>query len=132
MCICLLPSEISLQLKIIPRNIYKNKCREDEIDTLFNRPCLFASNALIQFKSPMLVYEEYINACVSIYILHITIFTFSTCTPRLISIIKCHHRHPQLQCPLTATLRFQQQFVLDETPLPKDLIRFSSHPCLLV
>ena len=132
MCICLLPSEISLQLKIIPRNIYKNKCREDEIDTIFNRPCLFASNALIQFKSPMLVYEEYINACVSIYILHITIFTFSTCTPRLISIIKCHHRHPQLQCPLTATLRFQQQFVLDETPLPKDLIRFSSHPCLLV
>ena len=132
MCICLLPSEISLQLKIIPRNIYKNKCREDEIDTIFNRPCLFASNALIQFKSPMLVYEEYINACVSIYILHITIFTFSTCTPRLISIIKCHHRHPELQCPLTATLRFQQQFVLDETPLPKDLIRFSSHPCLLV
>ena len=132
MCICLLPSEISLQLKIIPRNIYKNKWREDEIDTIFNRPCLFTSNALIQFKSPMLVYEEYINAGVSIYISHITIFTFSTCTPHLISIIKCHHRHPQLQCPLTATLRFQQQFVLDETPLPKDLIRFSSHPCLLV
>ena len=48
------------------------------------------------------------------------------------SIIKCHHRHPQLQYPLTATLRFQQQFVLDETPLPMDLIRFSYHACSLV
>ena len=76
--ICLLPSEISLQLKILPKNIYKNKCREDEIDTIFNSPCLFTSNALIQFKSPMLVYEEYFNAGVSIYISHITIFTFAT------------------------------------------------------
>ena len=48
--ICLLPSEISLQLKILPKNIYKNKCREDEIDTIFNSPCIFTSNALIQFK----------------------------------------------------------------------------------
>ena len=53
-------------------------------------------------------------------------------SPHLISIIKCHHRYSQLQCPLTTTLRFQQQFVLDETPLPMDLIRFSSHPCSLV
>ena len=78
MCICLLPSEVSLQLRILPRNIYKNKCRGDEIDTIFNRPCLFTSNALIQFKSPILVYEEYFNAGVSIYISHITIFTFAT------------------------------------------------------
>ena len=49
MYICLLPSEVSLQLKILPKNIYKNKCREDEIDTAFNSPCLFTSNALIQF-----------------------------------------------------------------------------------
>ena len=48
--ICLLPSEVSLQLKILPKNIYKNKCREDEIDTVFSSPCLFTSNALIQFK----------------------------------------------------------------------------------
>ena len=39
---------------------------------------------------------------------------------------------PQWQWPLTATLRFQQQFVLDETPLPMDLIRFSYHACSLV
>ena len=32
--IFLLPSEVSLQLKILPKNIYKNKCREDEIDTI--------------------------------------------------------------------------------------------------
>ena len=50
--------------------------------------------------------------------------------PHLISLSKCHHRHPQ--CPLIATLRFQQQFVLDETPLPMDLIRFSSYPRLLL
>ena len=82
--ICLLLAEVSLQLKILPRNIYKNKCREDEIDTIFNSPCLFTSNALIQFKSPMLVYEEYFNAGVSIYISHITIFTFATCTQSIL------------------------------------------------
>ena len=48
--ICLLPSEVSLQLKILPKNIYKNKCCEDEIDTVFNSPFLFTSAALIQFK----------------------------------------------------------------------------------
>ena len=48
--ICLLPSEISLQLKILLKNIYKNKCREDEIDTIFNCLCMFTSKALIQFK----------------------------------------------------------------------------------
>ena len=36
--------------KILPKNMYKNKCREDEIDTVFNSPCLFTLNALIQFK----------------------------------------------------------------------------------
>ena len=46
----LLPSEVSLQLKNFPKNIYKNKCREDEIDVIFNSSCLFTSNALIQFK----------------------------------------------------------------------------------
>ena len=53
-------------------------------------------------------------------------------SPHLISIIKCHHRHPQWQCHLIATLRFQQQFVLEETPLPMDLIRFSSYPRLFL
>ena len=76
--ICLLPSEVSLQLKILPKNIYKNKCREDEIDTIFNSPLLFTSNALIQFKQPMLAYQEYFNAGVSIYISHITIFALAT------------------------------------------------------
>ena len=48
--ICLPPSEVSLQLKNHPRNIYKNKYREDEIETIFNSLCLFTSNALIQLK----------------------------------------------------------------------------------
>ena len=52
-----------------------------EINTIFISPCLFTENALIQFKQPMLVYEQYFNAGVSTYILHITIFTFATCTP---------------------------------------------------
>ena len=58
-----LPSEVSLQLKNL-KNIFKNKCREGEINTIF--------------KYPMLVYEEYFNAGVSIYISHMTIFTFAT------------------------------------------------------
>ena len=82
MCICLLPSEVSLQLRILPRNIYQNKCRGDEIDAIFNSSCLFTSNALIQFKSLMLVYEEYFSAGVSIYISRITIFTFATVTKK--------------------------------------------------
>ena len=145
--ICLLLAEVSLQLKILPRNIYKNKCREDEIDTIFNSPCLFTSNSLIQFQQLMLVYEEHFNTvqiahaclrkifqCGRVY-LHFTYNDIYIChmhSPHLISIIKCQHRHPELQYPLTATLPFEQQFVLDETALPTDLIRFSSHPCLLV
>ena len=46
--VCFLPSEISL--KILPKSIYKKKCHEDEIDTIFNRPCLLTSTALIQLK----------------------------------------------------------------------------------
>ena len=76
--VCFLPSEVSLQLKILPKNIYKNKCHEDEIDIIFNNPRLFTLSALIQFKKPMIVYEGYFNAGVSIYISHITIFLFAT------------------------------------------------------
>ena len=47
---CLFPSEVLLQLKDLPKNIYKNKCREGEINTIFISPCLFTLNALIQFK----------------------------------------------------------------------------------
>ena len=54
--------------KNLPKNIYKNKCCEGEINTIFNSPCLFTLNALIQFKKPILVYEEYFNTGVSIYI----------------------------------------------------------------
>ena len=42
-------SEVSMQLKNLSKNINKNKCREVEIDTVFKSPCLFTSNALIQF-----------------------------------------------------------------------------------
>ena len=44
--ICLLPAEVSLQLKILPKNIYKNKCREMK---------------LIQFSIALLVYFECFN-----------------------------------------------------------------------
>ena len=70
--------QVLLQLKAVVKNIYKNKCREGEINTIFNRPCLLTSNVLIQFKQHMLVYEEYFNTGVYIYISHITIFTFAT------------------------------------------------------
>ena len=99
------------------------------------------------FQKPMLVYFECFNTvqiahaclrrifqCGRVY-LHFTYNNIYICymhSPHLISIIKCHHHHPYWQCPLTATLRFQQQFVLDETPLPMDLICFSSHPSLLL
>ena len=43
LCICILPSEVSLLLKIFPKNIFKIKRCEDEIDTVFNSPCLFTS-----------------------------------------------------------------------------------------
>ena len=33
---------LSLQLKNFLKNIYKKKCRVDEIDTIFNSPCLLA------------------------------------------------------------------------------------------
>ena len=68
--ICLLPSEVSLQLKSFPKDIYKNKCREDQIDTIFNSPRLFTSNPLTPFKQPMLVYEECFQ-CGRVY-LHFT------------------------------------------------------------
>ena len=100
---CLLPSEVSLQLKNLLKNIYKSKCHEDETETIFKSPCLFTLNALIQFKQPMLVYFEcfhllqiahaclrrIFNTGVSIYPSHITIFTFATlyCKNILFSII---------------------------------------------
>ena len=95
----------------------------------------------------MLVYEECFDTvqiahaclrrlfqCGCVY-LHFTYNDIYICymhSPPLISIIECHHHLPQWQCPLTATLQFQQQFVLDETLLRMDLIRFSSHPRLLL
>ena len=132
--VCLLPSEVSLQLKILPKNIFKNKSREDEIDTIFNSPCLFTWNALIQFKIAHACLRRIFQCMRRVY-LHFTYNDIFICymhSPYLISIIKCHHRHPPWQCPLTAYLRFQQQFVLDATPLPMDLIGFSSHPRLLL
>ena len=68
--VCLLLSEVSLQLKNLPKNIYKNKCHEDEIDTLFNSPCLFTKNALIQFNSPCL-FTRNISVRVCLFTFHI-------------------------------------------------------------
>ena len=72
----------------------------------------------------MLVYKEYFNAGVSIYISHITIFTFANTYLRLLHTVPSFDKHyqmsplsPQRQSPLTATWRFQQQFLLDEIPL---------------
>ena len=79
LCVCMSsPFRGFVTSKNLPKNIYKNECREDEIDIIFNSPCLFTSTALIQFKKLMFLYEEYLNAGVSIYISHITIFTFTT------------------------------------------------------
>ena len=55
------------------------------------------------------------------------IYIYCMHSPHLISIIKCHRHLAHWQFPLTATLQFKQQFVLDKTPLQMDLIRFSSH-----
>ena len=79
----------------------------------------------------MLVYEEHFIAGVYLQFKYNDIFIWYMYSPHLISIIKCHHHLPQWQCPLTAILRFQQHFVLDETLLQMELIRFSSHPPLL-
>ena len=78
--ICLLPSEVSLQLKILPKNIYKNKCREDEIDTIFNSPCLITKN--ISMRACLFTFH------------HITIFTFATmwCFTRFGAI--CSEKYP--------------------------------------
>ena len=59
------------------KNIHKSKCREGEIDATFNS-YLFTLSALIQFEKPMLVYEEYFNTGVSVYISYITICSFAT------------------------------------------------------
>ena len=99
--------------------------------------CLLTSNALIQLKQLMLVYKECFNTvqiahaslrrvfqCGRVY-LHFTYNDIYICymqSPHLISIIKCRHHLPQWQWPLTATLRFQQQFVLDETPLQQFIL----------
>ena len=54
LCICMsTPVTGFATTKNIPKNIYKNQCREDEINIIFNSPCLFTSNALIQFKKLM-------------------------------------------------------------------------------
>ena len=79
--VSLLPSEVSLQLKTLLKNIYNKKYREGEINTDFSSPSLLTSNALVQFKKPMLVYEEYFNTGVSIYISYVTICTFAKCSP---------------------------------------------------
>ena len=59
------------------KNVYKNKCHKDEIDTIFNSSCLFTSNALIQFEYAMLVCKVYFNTGVSFYISYITISSFA-------------------------------------------------------
>ena len=67
--------------------------------------------------------------------LHFIYYDIYVChmhSTHLISIIKYQYHPPQWQYPLTATLQFQQQFLLDKIPLQMDLIRFSSHPCLLL
>ena len=51
LCICMSSTLTGLvQLKNLPKNINKNKRRENEINTIFNSSCLFTKNALIQSK----------------------------------------------------------------------------------
>ena len=67
LCVCM-PSPFRgfVTTKNPPKNIYKNKCHENEIDTIFNSPCFFMKNVVIQFKELMFVYEKYFIAGVSI------------------------------------------------------------------
>ena len=67
------------------------------------------------------------NGCIYLHFIYNNIYISYMHSPQLISIIKCHHHRLHWQCILNATLQFQQQFVLDETPLQMDLIRFSSN-----
>ena len=80
----------------------------------------------------MPVYEEYFNTGVSISNSHITIFTFAACTPLF---DKHYHMSPSSSSmamsfnhhfPISAAVRFGR------TPLQMNLIRFSSHPRLLL
>ena len=64
--------------KNLPKNIYKNKCHENEINTIFNSPCLFVKNVVIQFKELMFVTKNISMQARLLYISHITIFTFAT------------------------------------------------------
>ena len=98
---------------------------EGEIDTIFNSSCfcllqmlqytwnsscLFTKNILMRACLFTFHISRYLRLLIHIYVCYIQ-------SPHLISIIKCHHYLPQRQSPLTATWRFQQQFVLDEIPL---------------
>ena len=67
----------------------------------------------------MLVYEEYSNAGVSIYISHIIIFTFATCTPPF---DKQYQMSPSsssmaMSCnrhfAISAAVRFERNYVAD-------------------
>ena len=107
--VCIFPSEVSLQLKTLPKNIYKNKCRGGEMNTIFNSQCLFPLNALIQFKQSMLFCFECFNtvqiahACLQkiyeyrrkyLHFAYNDIYICSMHFSHLISIIKCHHHFP--------------------------------------
>ena len=48
--VCVLPSEVRYNQKNLSKNIYKNKWRAGEINTIFNNPYFFTKNGLIQFK----------------------------------------------------------------------------------
>ena len=43
-------TEVSLQLKIVLKNIYKDKCRKYENDKTLNSPRSFTKNASLQFE----------------------------------------------------------------------------------
>ena len=50
LCICLLPSEVSLQLKNLPKNIYKNKCRRMNLIHFSRLPVLYFLGSCIKIK----------------------------------------------------------------------------------
>ena len=89
----------SLQLRNLQKQIYKNKCCEGEIDTIFNSPCFLTSNALIQFKYTKLFYKEYFNTSLSIYI-------FVSWYLHLLYAIPSFHKHYQLSLSFSSLAVF--------------------------
>ena len=78
----------------------------------------------------MLVYKEYFKANVSIYISHITTFTFPHALPPFDKNYQISPSSSSMTIAFNCHFAISAAVRLDETQLPINLIGFSSHPCL--